>query len=643
MQVLNIIIYNNKGKHREVKFKLNSLNIITGKSRTGKSAIISILDYCMGRSSFDIFDGVNRTVVSWYSVTYQLDGKQIFVAKTPPKPGKNSNSEVCLFIGNSIGIPQYSDLHVNSNDDAVRDELERELGLQNNVTFRTESSGDAYKANLKHAKSFIFQEQGEIANKKILFHRQDESFLAQSIKDTLPYFLGAMSSDRLNLLHTLKIKKKELRNKESQLSQLSDIITKSNNKALQLVNEAVNVGLVEGGNVSSKLTFQQCNNLLSGCSQWEPLSPVMNSNDDLYVLQNRLLEEKDKQTCFKEKINKTRIFEKHHSSHLDNVIEHKARLKTIELFDSSKELECFVCGSTSKDHDNVFSELHESLSIVQNEIGLITQSSPKLKKYLSDLTSKENDVQILIDDLQSAIKAILKQRKESKLLRDKNAYISKIQGRISLFLESVQESKPDSQLVNDIAQLKHEVLLLQQELDDETVKDKLASALNVINSNMAKYAKKLKLEYADSPYRLDISRLTVYADNFHGAIPMHRQGSGENWLGCHVITYLSLHKLFSLQRSPVPSIFVLDQPSQVHFPDLQKYKNLEGNIINDMDIEEVTNLFRVFYNYCQYDNNNFQIIVTEHANLEESWFQESLVEEPWRNGRALIPYSWIDD
>jgi hypothetical protein len=39
----------------------------------------------------------------------------------------------------------------------------------------------------------------------------------------------------------------------------------------------------------------------------------------------------------------------------------------------------------------------------------------------------------------------------------------------------------------------------------------------------------------------------------------------------------------------------------------------------------------------------YQARVTEHANLPETWFQNALVEEPWRNGRALIPESWLKE
>jgi hypothetical protein len=39
----------------------------------------------------------------------------------------------------------------------------------------------------------------------------------------------------------------------------------------------------------------------------------------------------------------------------------------------------------------------------------------------------------------------------------------------------------------------------------------------------------------------------------------------------------------------------------------------------------------------------FQIIVTEHANLADDWFQASLVEQPWTKPPALVPENWPDD
>jgi hypothetical protein len=37
-----------------------------------------------------------------------------------------------------------------------------------------------------------------------------------------------------------------------------------------------------------------------------------------------------------------------------------------------------------------------------------------------------------------------------------------------------------------------------------------------------------------------------------------------------------------------------------------------------------------------------QIIVCDHANLADSWFQDAVISN-WRNGERLIPESWIDE
>jgi DNA repair ATPase RecN len=41
---------------KELPFRTGALNILTGASKTGKSAIIDIVDYCTGRSECNVAD-----------------------------------------------------------------------------------------------------------------------------------------------------------------------------------------------------------------------------------------------------------------------------------------------------------------------------------------------------------------------------------------------------------------------------------------------------------------------------------------------------------------------------------------------------------------------------------------------------------
>ena len=48
MQIRELVLYGYNGKVRHLPFALGKVNIITGRSKSGKSAIGDIIDYCMG-------------------------------------------------------------------------------------------------------------------------------------------------------------------------------------------------------------------------------------------------------------------------------------------------------------------------------------------------------------------------------------------------------------------------------------------------------------------------------------------------------------------------------------------------------------------------------------------------------------------
>ena len=65
--------------YRQVEFSSNGVNIITGASRTGKSAIIPIIDYCLGSSECTIPVGIIRDTCSWFGVMFDLKDEQMLI------------------------------------------------------------------------------------------------------------------------------------------------------------------------------------------------------------------------------------------------------------------------------------------------------------------------------------------------------------------------------------------------------------------------------------------------------------------------------------------------------------------------------------------------------------------------------------
>jgi DNA repair ATPase RecN len=51
MQLLAIVLYNATGDRQVVEFKPGALNVVTGSPGTGKSALLDIVEFCLGRST----------------------------------------------------------------------------------------------------------------------------------------------------------------------------------------------------------------------------------------------------------------------------------------------------------------------------------------------------------------------------------------------------------------------------------------------------------------------------------------------------------------------------------------------------------------------------------------------------------------
>lgn len=124
---------------------------------------------------------------------------------------------------------------------------------------------------------------------------------------------------------------------------------------------------------------------------------------------------------------------------------------------------------------------------------------------------------------------------------------------------------------------------------------------------------------------------------------MPRTGGGANHLAYHLGSLLSLHRYATTNNRPIPNFMFIDQPTQVYFPSEDIYKGASGSIERtelDSDITRVRTLFSLLYSFVSEDCPGFQLIVTEHANLRDDWFQEALIETPWAKPPALVPEDW---
>ncbi|MFI7171232.1 DUF3732 domain-containing protein [Rhodococcoides fascians] len=80
-------------------------------------------------------------------------------------------------------------------------------------------------------------------------------------------------------------------------------------------------------------------------------------------------------------------------------------------------------------------------------------------------------------------------------------------------------------------------------------------------------------------------------------------------------------------------------PTQAFYPsDVEK----NAGLVPDADRTAVLDLFAIMRDAVEELAPKMQIIVSDHANLSETWFQEALRHQ-WRNGIKLVPVDWTEN
>src|SRR3954447_20530188 len=106
LQVKKIVLWPRKPDFapRVVLFETGTVNVISGLSRTGKSAIIPIIDYCLGAEKCAIPVKTIRDACSWFGVVVQTDvGQKLFARREPGD--QQSTGDMFVLEGANIQVP----------------------------------------------------------------------------------------------------------------------------------------------------------------------------------------------------------------------------------------------------------------------------------------------------------------------------------------------------------------------------------------------------------------------------------------------------------------------------------------------------------------------------------------------------------
>ncbi|MGY5884351.1 DUF3732 domain-containing protein [Modestobacter lacusdianchii] len=645
MQLESIIVWGwNSPDPRVVPFK-PGLNVITGDSKTGKSALLDIVDYCFGRSEESIAGERIREAVSWYGVLLRTGDTFLLIARPRPARGAATNQQALLVESTSGRLPTFAELKANTDTASMRRRLGQVLGIGE---FRAPSAdnalGEPSAASVGQAILLCLQKQGEVSNQDLLFHRQTERRRADALRDTLPYFLGAERWDQAVWQAQARQARRmvEVQLNRLRAAEARDAAVEAELQAL--VQEAFAVGLVDTTTIQSReqtiRTLRAATIRVVGTTSTSLDGTAFERQLSLQNTQTRLRRELRALLEERAALRALGQDEDGYGAALDR---QQTALQSLDLVaqpaEAAAEL-CPVCGQQLEEPDPSLEEMRSFATHLRDDLAGLVGHRPRRAQAVARVEAQVSTVQEQLTATDAALTALQAATSPQLFGLSRAEEVAFHRGRIDASLAGIASGADGAvERAREAYDAAQRNLDWAEERAGESESD-LGARLVTVSQYITDIAAKLDVEHSERPVTLDVRNLTAVVSTGSGRLRLNQVGSASNYLGLHLAVHLALHRFFVEEDRPVPRFLMLDQPSQPFYPQDDPTRQLGELPTGDSDRQAVRDMYRLLHNFAEEREGSFQIIVSDHVNLrDEPWFVAAVVEE-WRNGRALIPETW---
>lgn len=651
--VKSIGVIDNNNKCHDVCFT-SGVNIITGKSSTGKSAIIEIFDYCMGSSDYTVPAGIITDNAYIYFCIIQFEKYELVLARRPEESlvYLNDSDELPLTNIRQNGKSYFSETLFYSLTE-FKKICGENFGLVIVDTDEDENKKEIRKRkkerpSIRNVTSYILQHQNLIANKQALFYRFDEYQKRMQTIDQLKIFLGFVDAEYFIKKQRLAQLERDLKNISLEESRLK---LRKENEALIIKKYLDEYKAIAGAELWKNITPEDvCKAPVTYLKEIRKHKLGTEINSDIFGKRQEELREEEDNLLLDERKKMAELAAINTSIRYANDFLQKQQPPEVAANIANNSVCPFCHTKHSTLFDQSANKLTEAIEWLNGELGKTSQildsfvaEQKAIQKKLKDIREKIEKVKSEQNDLSNSITEAEKQRS----IRDQ---IVKLVLRIEIALENLTEKK-DQELSARKKQLEKEKVAVRKELADKyNVEKKLEEAQYFLIDTMNALGEKFPFEDSYKPValRFDFETFDLWFEKDGNKIYLRSMGSGANWLYCHLCLFLAFNKLFCKYSSKciIPPILFIDQPSQVYFPtqvdtdnefNPQLLHELSKRTKTDDDIEAVTNLYDQLCSYVKQCESEFgispQIIITDHADnlkLKNADYDSLVAGRRWR-------------
>lgn len=642
--IRTIFFLGSDGRRQDIDLEPDQMNIVTGASGTGKSALIKAIDYCLGSSKCELPVHIRRRAVA-VGVKWIAGNEEMIVGRLIPPDGQTTSVRMFATAGRDLALPtNVSDFDGATTLEAAKTFLEKAFGI-GDLGHLPDANGDVKgRTSVRHVTPYLFVTKEVIDSESVLLHGLERPEKARDIIAAMPYFLRATNEEGALAERRLRQLQRALAQAESKERARQTTESAFKQRAFGLLIEAHQSGMAD--EPSPDASEDEMLASLRKAAAVEIDAATYPKDSEIGALHARRREILAALASARRRLTAAKAALADASGFGEAVTRQRDKLMLAEhlkLGDGAHV--CPLCEAPSERGRETAAALAGTLAIVRAESLAVDRVRPQLVERDDAIGKEIRDLNKQLREVDERIKSWLRRTDETRRLADLAQAKTFLQGKITFFLqtgadEPRQPSADHSVLRAEISQLEAQVDREAREIRLQRAEGKISTYASEALGFLPTVAPCVGSELY---FSARLPEVRVIEAGSRTMLRMPDVGSDQNYLAIHIALAFALQRYLGESDAPVPGLLVLDQISRPYFPTRGADED-ERQITGGEEDEDIQAMRRhIDFLFKQVAaRNGLQVLLIEHAYFADDPRYVAATRQRWtRDSRkALIPLDW---